>query len=280
MRLLEFLRATSVGLACTALACGTSASAPKAPLTSRHVAGAPEPACPSGARWLGADPHVPLAVTAHERFLDLRDNACCSLWARRGERWHALDAWGRVVGIAEVVDWSRNDITECNELTLRTVSGAPGVGMYASTDVPSGRSFQWSPSDAERASFGQFMAHADEIFRPLSNGTLQPWPTRARFFFAPPKEGSSPIRFALVGGAVLLIARLDDGWRLDHVSNQPPGFAEEFVPVAVLDMDGDGSPEVVYRQEGGGMAEESVLRMNTRVPGWTPASMSVGTITI
>jgi hypothetical protein len=185
------------------------------------------------------------------------------------------------VGVAEVVDWWRNDITECNQLTLRTVSGAPGAGMYASPDVPSGRSFQWFPLDAERTSFGQFVAHADEVFRPLGNGRLQPWPARTRFFFSRPKEGASPIRFALVGGAVLLIARLDDGWRLDHVSSQPPGYAEEFVLVAVLDMDGDGSPEVVYRQEGGGMAEESVLRINPRAaPHWTPASMSVGTVTI
>lgn len=56
----------------------------------------------------------------------------------------------------------------------------------------------------------------------------------------------------------------------------PPANASS----TVLDMDGLGSPEVVYRQESGGMAEESVLRMNTRVPGWTPASMSVGTVPI
>lgn len=243
--------------------------------------------CPAGdARWLGFDPHVPFAVTSRGE-IETAGVACCAPWAVRGARWQAIDRWGRVVGLAEVSGGEGYDLTQCYELVLRKVEGEDGVGLFVSPGWTSPPSAEWTPQPAERASLATLVAHADALFPPrMDDGPLAPIADRTLFFQAAPNEGNpeDPTRFAVVGGRVLVVAgKTEPGaWALSHFDSKmaETGYSppDAYRPLAVVDVDGDGWPEIVFRESDGPSWGDVILRMQPDSTGrpWERVAESVG----
>ena len=232
------------------------------------------------------DPHVPLAVTRRGE-IGSAGQPCCEPWAVRGARWLSVNEWGRVVGAAEVSGGEGYDLTQCFELSLRTVEGAPGVGLYVSTGWTSPASARWLPSDEDRASLGALVSHAEALFPPADGeGEVPPLAARSMFFraAADPREADQPTQFVVVGGRVLLVASKPEGGSL-RVSYLDTGMlnagwapADAYRPIAVFDMDKDGWPEIVFHESDGSSWADVILRMQSDSTGrpWERVARSVG----
>jgi hypothetical protein len=242
--------------------------------------------CPARTRWLASDPHVPLAVSKAGEILDV-GSACCAAFAERGQRRRAVDFWGRIVGVAEVAGGRGNEATQCYELTLRRLEGAKG-SLYVSPDFRGSPSFAWVPSPSEQDSLRELVAHADALL--AADDEADPpleWQARTKFFTAPPDaSGAGPGRFAVVGGRALLLGRLKGArrWGVSYLDAEmhAAGFAPSnaYLPVAILDMTGDGYPEIVFRESAGTTWADAVLHKSTDTTAWKRAAVSPGGSTI
>jgi hypothetical protein len=276
--------------------------APAAALHPAVMTGDPAPpgpvddaACPDGGtRWLGADPHVPMAIVSDGRIASA-GQACCAEWSRPGAEWRAIDRYGRVVGRARVAAAEGYDATQCYELTLRTAEGEEGAGVYVSGGWTPPPSAEWPPTDAERASFFALAAHADAMFEASgfvdeSDRGPAPVADRTLFFRAPGSERdeSAPTRFAVAGGKALLVGALrpDGRWATSHLDADMSlsGYApaDAYRPLAAFDMDGDGAPEIVFHESDGPSWADVVLAMEPDDSGrpWSRVAESVGGATI
>jgi hypothetical protein len=204
---------------------------------------------PSGASFLASDPHVPMAIARGTPVSAPPDGACRG-WSTVGGRWLALDAYGQIVGTAEVASRSWYDVTNCYELKLRATGGAPGVGLYvgAGGTYRAPRSAAWTPSADEEALFAALAADLRAAMKPAER--------RARTLFfrvSARREGDAEEHFAALGGPTLVIARLEGHrWRavftddaIAKGSTATDDSGESYRPFAVFDMDGDGDPELV-----------------------------------
>jgi hypothetical protein len=225
---------------------------------------------------LGSDPSVPLAVTSAGKILDAHE--CCLPWARRGERWLAIDEWGAVVGVAEVSGGGGTEVTQCYSLELSRVEGVSGSGLHASRDFRGSPSFAWQPAAAERESLRRFLEHADALLD--ADGDPPPsWENRTRFFRTGPGESGSE-HYAVFGGSGLVLARLERGrWiasfidaELHTSGGSVPG--DSYRLVAVFDMTSDGYPEIVFVRGGDAIWEEDILYRSSG--GWQRARTGIG----
>lgn len=204
---------------------------------------------PGVVRFLGLDPHGPLAV-AKGQVLGSPDGSACRRWGPKGSRWKALDALGQVVGEAEVVAMERYDVTNCDELTLKTRSGKAGVGVFASkgyTPLALGAS---RATPAERRALEATVAARDaKLPRAQWDKKRRDVPLAERLLAWRTPAGEE---IAAVGGRGLTVYRLTGGrWLAVHDERPKPaevGHADMFRPLAALDMNADGRVEIVIHR--------------------------------
>jgi hypothetical protein len=225
---------------------------------------APAAACRRAAatRWLDSS-HTPFASVDREVVQSAAEN-CCGDWARKGERWRAVDAYGQILGMTEVLGGEGYDVTQCYQIHLRKT--APAGVLFASdggswSPPPSAR---WEPDAAARTALDQLVG---------ARGSKKRSASRQLFFRLPSGE-----RWAVIGGHALVLAQLDaDGtWKstqkVDEFHDSP---SWGYQPVAVFDLDGDGVPEVVGRVDMEEAWHDAVFKRDPRGV-WREVAASVG----
>ncbi len=252
-------------------------------LSSQALARPPRRAAGSReARWYGADPHVPLAAvvssasgakilsegwvggTGRVRGL----TGPCKTWSRVGGMWNAIDRWGQRVGVRRLDGREYYDATGCFEVGFpgdTPVSGAewqpPRIVLYESGgDWRPRPSAEWRPSRADRDAHERFVAELtarllDPKVKPERSPSPAPSPEASTMYFhvvqdSPPRDR----QFAVSGGRVLILAeRGEDGrWSAPFIdstlTNTKTVTRLPYRPIAVVDMDGDGWPEIVCHE--------------------------------
>jgi hypothetical protein len=265
---------------------------PECPTTGQPLPGEPvsNPRCRDHGdvtRWLGTDPVTPLAISGEEGVFSA-GQPCCAPWARRGARWHALDRVGRVVGLAEVTGGEGYDATACFELELTRVSGVDGAGVYASRAPRDDPRHEWHPNAEDHIRLRGFLEELDALVleREVGEGRALPLADRSLFFTEQRREGrgTSAVRYAAVGGPYLVIGRRTAGQFV--VSHLVVGLANEvsgagaYRPLAALDMDNDGSIEIVYRWNEGPAWGMVVLGHDRTTDDWSGRAEDIGGGTI
>ena len=224
---------------------------------------------PNLVRLMASDPHVPLAEVFLSELRPPSDGACAR-WAGKAHRWHALDAWGQPVGTLRSTGAEGYDASGCFEMNVAVVRGTAGTGLLASEGYRAPAKAQLQPTDEQRRSFDAFVDEIDDV-----------WPSttkRSPVFF----RGADDVLTAVVGGRVLVVAAyVDDAWVLRALENQLALGAlgpQPYRPIAVFDLDGDGTAEIVFRADEGPWWNDVVLQSAGDV--WVRAVESVGGGTI
>jgi hypothetical protein len=196
-------------------------------------------------RFLGGGPIGPLARVRGGALSKPEDRACRT-WGPIGSRWRELDRYGRVVGEVRISARDYYDVSRCDELSVRRVSGKAGAGIFV--DAKSGYSAPdaraWQPSAAAAKVLEGLATARQKGIVDLAPSLSVPLAERAFFF----EWGASRERYAVVGGRSLLVfARRDGAWKLlfeqlpEKMRSQDKGYSA----VLVTDMNGDGRPEIV-----------------------------------
>jgi hypothetical protein len=202
-------------------------------------------------------------------------------WAKVKSRWHALDAWGRVTGTLTVGGSERDDGTGCHQLRFTEGTGHDGRGVFVAegSGYSPGPSAQWAAGAEKQRRFDELYAAQE---RAWTEGKTDPaGAARRTLFFKLPEqeaaeEGSPtqkrPTAWAVSGGRVLVIAYVgaSGAWKVGHVS-PPNGKVNAYEPLAVLDMNGDGLPEIVVHEEAAGVFTDRVLSFDPASMRWEKA---------
>jgi len=282
---------------------GVAAHAQGAARRSSAVAASPAHDAPNhcpeadAVRWVGSDPSTPLAaVVQHE--ISSAGVACCALWGRAGSHWKEVDAYGEVVSEAQLSsDSEAYDVTGCAEYTFHSKisrsaagTGHAGVGLWfrgAWSPPPSAR---WLPTPAQQRSLFELAARLDPpVARseagcssvPKSGASKHP----VLFFTVDYRlEANRPrlLPFAVVGGPVLLLARLQSNGRWLASRMETFGSSDRcgdtvYRPRAVFDMNADGRPELIIHRDFGDSFDDMVLSLHPTQPGgnWSVVALGV-----
>lgn len=257
---------------------------------------------PGATRWIATKPHVPLAISDADG-IDEATGACCAPWAHLGDRYHALDAYGQIVGKAAIDGGEGYDVTRCYELSFAIESGEPGIGLFASADgsYKPPASAQWkatgdqlaSLAELDKAIFSMVIDEKDwrERVEHWPDAGKLPGPITPRvllFQVVHPKQDSESdeapnvVRYAAVGGIALYLARLETSgrWVLVHteleMSSTEWGPPAPYQPLAAIDMDGNGYPELLYQWNEGPAWADVVVS----APEWQQLAESIGGATL
>lgn len=263
--------------------------------------------------FLASDPHVPLAIVDGEKFVDVqgRKKGCGAprRWAKPKSRWNAIGEWGQILTKYAIAGSELYDVTGCREVTFapattnekesknaKASSAAPDPGTILVSDdsgyVPP-KSAEWTPSESEKKRFEKLLGTIEGEFvdgKPV--GDELPAASRIKFFETPELASTSyeegkdsaiaklPRRWAVAGGPVLVVAYLGakGHWKVANVK-RPLGMKDSYKPIAVFDMNGDGTPEIVYRSSDGPSFFDSVLRLQGTTE-WIDAATSPGGATL
>lgn len=250
-----------------------------------------DPACPDqGAlRIMGSGPTNPFALVKKGKIAPA-GQACCAQWSRKGSHWKTVDAWGAIVGEAEVTGGEGYDVTQCWELSMAKKKGSLGVGLYLDGDYQPPASVAWTPNDAEKNALAKVVASLEVAMVPnavwdcgKTNPPAEPFAKRSLFFTVPSDNGNgASTRWAVVGGPLLVLARVqaDGKWVVRHVDAFGADGCQHkaYVPRAVFDVDGDGDPEVfVHYDFGDGFGDVVLGRSHQGFEGkWELLAESVG----
>jgi hypothetical protein len=236
------------------------------------------PACKDkgAVRWLAHEPVNPLAIVGKNGIVDAGQE-CCLQFSRLGAKWHAIDAYGQIAGTIAIDGGEGYDVSQCYELSTKVISGNEGVGLYVDTSWKPAKSARWIPSIERKGKLAATVAMLEGALVPTSD-----WPcdggepplafdARALFFTTPAEPGSKVERkWAVVGGPILVVARLEDEgkkterWIAHHVNNEAASTCSKRVhmPLAIVDMDGDGQAEIVVHDDLGESYGESILSLH------------------
>jgi hypothetical protein len=245
---------------------------------------------PKASYFLASDPHVPLALVQGATFSSVGgDGRTCGdpgRWARIGSRWRALDAWGQIVGELEMRKTELYPVTGCREATMRRVSGTEGANLFVSADSaftprPSAR---WEPSSKQRGELHTLIGTLAKAMIPDREiAALGEAAFGTTFFTAPADPEVSMVqqaRWAIVAGPVFIAARLSDtGWKVMNVKGAVFDLGgsrrDVYRVVSIVDMNGDGVPEIVLRTNSSDWWADSVLSFD-RWKGWIDVAESPG----
>ena len=140
-----------------------------------------------------------------------------------GQRWRSVNRWGKKVGMVANI-----------ESGFETVSGTRGVGVFVRGATPTFKSFEWVPDVATRKSLVEAV------------GWRAAKEARDVAFF----QSQSGRQWSVVAGksSIALIGLTDGKWkRLYRASSATPEATWQLYKLAaVVDMNDDGTPEVVY----------------------------------
>jgi hypothetical protein len=205
-----------------------------------------------------------------------------------------VSAFGEVVGTAVVAESEYYDATKCEESKLATVNGSSGIGLFASERggwQPPERPARWEPPQEARESLARFVTEAEQLLldEPIPWDGLKPLPQleeRTLYFTGIPTAygGERSPHQVVVGGAFLLIAyENDEGrWILTYYDatfarggGEPP-----YLPLAVVDLDGDDIPEIIVHENAGESWSDVVLALDEDHLRWEVVARSIGGATI
>ena len=235
---------------------------------------------------------VPLAEVREGRLAEVgtKKRPCGSKgrWAKASSRWHALDAWGRITGTLTVGGSDRADGSGCHQVRFSEGTGHDGLGVFvaAGSGYSAGASAEWKP-EADVAKRFDALHAAQEVA--WVDGKIDRSTEQARrrtlYFELPKQEGSvegaatqrRPTRWAVSGGRVLLVGYVgaNGTWKVGHVLS-PASKDDAYEPLAILDMNGDGLPEIVVHEEAGGVYVDRVLSFDAGTMRWENAVASPG----
>ncbi len=214
------------------------------------------PARAETTRFLGLDPHGPLAKVQSGTLAEPEAGACRT-WGERRGAWKTLDSLGRVVGTAHVSGAERYDVTNCDELAMTRTSGKKGAGIFVRGKYTPAAIRAYQPSKPELERLEKLVGARDRKLPKAQSKKRDPAVASRMLAFQ--LDGQRPR--VVVGGRALSVFRLDaSGWVLEH--EELPCDAKQtraecamsvwdpmiFRPVAALDMDGDGDAEIVVHE--------------------------------
>lgn len=239
-------------------------------------------------RILGDGPTTPFAMVKKGKLV-AAGQECCAQWARKGARYKTLDAFGAVVGEAEIAGGEGYDVSQCYELSMQKKKGSMGVGLYVDGDYKAPPSAAFAPTEVEKASLAKMIGSLEAATVPNpawecgKMPAAEPFAKRTIYFHVPASDGAgAPSRWAVVGGSILVLARLqgDGKWVARHVDAFGADGCQHRVyqPRAAFDVDGDGDPEVfVHYDYGDGFGDIVLGRSHMGFEGkWELRAESVG----
>lgn len=255
------------GTLLAALALAALAGAP-ADAAAGPTKGAKHAPLAGTARFLGLEPHGPLArvdTRGGRRQVASPEEGACTRWGRLGDTWRTLDRLGQPVGRARVTGMERYDVTNCDELELKPIDGPAGAGVFVSGAYEPLAIHAWKPAKKARRALDRLIRARD---RKMKKPAFTPSGVHAPERLA--IETPDGVRRMIVGGRALTVLRLDGGaWVREHQAEpNEVGGAELFQVVAVLDMDGDGAPEVVVHWDAGDSFNDFTLSLDPKSGAW------------
>jgi hypothetical protein len=209
-------------------------------------------------------------------------------WAKKGSAWTALDAWGQVVSTgATLSDRHFFEGSGCHQVQFQTAAGSgetPRLFLTSGSGYTPAPSVRWSPADDVAKRFEHLYA-AQETAWVEGKPAKADDPRRTLFFSLPKQEASvegaptqrRPIHWAVAGGRVLVVGYVGatGAWKVGHVL-PPNGKDNAYEPLAILDMNGDGLPEIVVHEEAGGVYVDRVLSFDAGTLRWEKSVESPG----
>ncbi len=204
-----------------------------------------------------------------------------SRWAKAKSRWQALDAWGRVTGTLTVGGSERYDGTGCHQLWFSEGTGQDGRGVFVAegSGYTAGASAEWKADADQKTRFDRLYSAQEGAW--IEGKVDHAVAGRRTLFFQLPAQetldGGAPTqrraaRWAVSGGRVLVVGYVgaSGAWKVGHVL-PPNGKVNAYEPLAVLDMNGDGLPEIVVHEEAGGVFTDRVLSFDPASMRWETA---------
>ncbi len=255
-----------------------------------------DPLCPRNVkdeiRWLSARPVVPFA-RVRDGQLATAGPACCVSWWRRDEAWLAVDRWGQPIRKHTVTSGDGYDVTECIEMILEPEPRK--AVLFVSTGHEPGPSFEWKPTKAQKTALRETLSTYHRVL--VEEGRVaeatKVGAASAQFFTMDANWECKMLGYAAVGGLSTTIWQLPEGgpWSLVY-QRAPTSFDSRdwgrstlgttsgtlFNPIAVLDMDGSGIPEVVVRYDARFSYSDFALRFNGSY--WEEGAEGVGGATL
>jgi len=217
-------------------------------------------------RFIGSGPSTPLAIVKKGK-VDDAGVGCCAPWAVKGAKYQTVDAFGQIVGEAEISGGEGYDVSQCYELGFATKKGKAGVGVYVDPAFKAPKSVAWTPTPKEQAALIKVVADLEQAMVATSSykcpdAKLHPFAQRA-LFFSFEHDQTVPLHYAVVGGPLLLVARLqaDGRWIVRDLSTAQTDSCQPqaYEPRAVFDMNGDGEPEIIVHEDYGDSFGDLVL---------------------
>ncbi len=163
-----------------------------------------------------------------------------------GVRWKAIDRWGKQVGtVANVND-------EKHGTAFKTVTGNRGTGVYVRGVVPTFKSASWSPDVETRKSL--VLAVGQKVQKEAKD---------VAFFKT---DGGD--EYAVVAGrsSLLVMTKKGESWKRVFRTTQKAPEWNTFSIKAIVDMDDDGVPEIIYHYaaQADGTGHEVVVGKNSK----------------
>lgn len=244
--------------------------------------------------WLASNPHLPLVESDAGGLSRPAPKEACKnpeRWGAPGRSYRVLDRWGQVRGEATVTRRERYRLSGCDEIML----GAPddGAHLLVASDGAwqPGPSFEDRPSASQKAAFKRFVSGLDERLVRGKPFLKEPAAERLAYFrIGAPGCQPDSLDEAIVGsyavatGTYIVIAKYDAkfGWKAVYLSPIPAqnGQYQEVALRAIVDLEGDGWPEVVVHSAEDTAFWDAVLHMHPVDRAWTEVvrSASGGTL--
>ncbi|MFV8756032.1 hypothetical protein ACNOYE_36230 [Nannocystaceae bacterium ST9] len=222
------------------------------------------PARPGELRFVDSDPHVAFFGFDPDHGL-VQPAEGCFEWGVIGSRWWALDPWGKVVGEFELRGGEGYPVTNCYELDFTPLAGELGTGLLVAGPYREPDTARWDPDAKQLARLQVEVDAIDAIFE--HQGAPAPLAERVLPFWRSDWSGTDASReWVAVGGRWLGLFSLepDGSWRLRQLDASLatdrflPDDAQR--PLAAIDLDGDGDPELIVHEHAGPSWSDVLLR--------------------